>query len=66
MKLTQQQINHFNTFGYLVIRQLFNSDEMKMISDGILALAILSLLAWSNALVLLLLIGLLGMMIFGY
>lgn len=39
---------------------------MKMISDGILALAILSLLAWSNALVLLLLIGLLGMMIFGY
>ena len=34
MKLTQQQINHFNTFGYLVIRQLFNSDEMKMISDG--------------------------------
>lgn len=34
MQLTQTQINHFNTFGYLVIRQLFSPDEIARITEG--------------------------------
>ena len=29
MRLTEQQINHFRTFGFLVFRQLFTPDEWK-------------------------------------
>ena len=27
--LTEQQVNHFNTFGFLIFRQLFSPEEMK-------------------------------------
>ena len=30
--LTQQQINHFQTFGFLTFRQLFSQDEVKTIN----------------------------------
>lgn len=34
MKLTDTQTNFFNTFGYLVVRQLFTPEEVDRISDG--------------------------------
>lgn len=30
--LTEQQVSHFNTFGFLIFRQLFNLEEMKTIN----------------------------------
>ena len=30
--LTEQQVSHFNTFGFLIFRQLFSPDELKTIS----------------------------------
>ena len=33
MKLTQQQLNHFNTFGFVVFRQLLSPDEMQKFSQ---------------------------------
>ena len=30
--LTEQQVNHFNTFGFLIFRGLFNPDELKTIN----------------------------------
>ena len=27
MRLTEQQINHFRTFGFIVFRQLFSPEE---------------------------------------
>ena len=30
--LTQEQINHFQTFGFLTFRQLFSQDELKAIN----------------------------------
>ena len=30
--LTQEQINHFQTFGFLTFRQLFSQDELKTIN----------------------------------
>ena len=30
--LTQEQINHFQTFGFLTFRQLFNQDELKTVN----------------------------------
>lgn len=30
--LTEQQVNHFNTFGFLIFRQLFSPEEMKTIN----------------------------------
>ena len=32
MTLTEQQLNHFNTFGFLVFRQLFSPQEVRTIS----------------------------------
>ncbi len=34
MQLSQAQINHFNTFGYLAIRQLFSPTEIARITEG--------------------------------
>lgn len=34
MKLTNEQVNFFNTFGYLVIRKLFDEEEIATISEG--------------------------------
>ncbi|HMZ23078.1 MAG TPA: hypothetical protein PLD20_34455, partial [Blastocatellia bacterium] len=34
MQLTQAQVNFFNTFGYLAIRQLFTPDEVAKITAG--------------------------------
>ena len=33
MKLTEQQINHFKTFGFLVFRQLLTPEEVQLYSD---------------------------------
>lgn len=33
MKLTEQQINFFNTFGYLALPSLFSSDEVAWITE---------------------------------
>ena len=30
--LTEQQLSHFNTFGFVIFRQLFNPDELKTIN----------------------------------
>ena len=30
--LTEQQVSHFNTFGFLIFRQLFKPDELKTIN----------------------------------
>ena len=30
--LTEQQVSHFNTFGFLIFRQFFKPDEMKTIN----------------------------------
>ena len=30
--LSEQQVNHFNTFGFLIFRQLFSPEEMKTIN----------------------------------
>ena len=30
--LTEQQVSHFNTFGFLIFRQLFNPDELKTLN----------------------------------
>ena len=30
--LTEQQITHFQTFGFLIFRQVFNPDEVKTIN----------------------------------
>ena len=32
MALTQQQLSHFNTFGFLIFRQLFSPEEVRVIS----------------------------------
>ena len=34
MTLSQEQLNFFDTFGYLLIRQLFSPDEMGKIIEG--------------------------------
>jgi len=34
MKLTQEQLDFFDTFGYLMIRQLFSQDETDKIIQG--------------------------------
>ena len=34
MTLSQEQLNFFDTFGYLLIRQLFSPDEMRKIIEG--------------------------------
>lgn len=34
MKITQTQVNFFNTFGYLAIKQLFSPDETAKIIEG--------------------------------
>ncbi len=34
MQLTQAQVNFFNTFGYLAIRNLFSADEIARITEG--------------------------------
>ncbi len=33
MQLTEQQLNHFRTFGFLVFRQLFSPEELKRFSE---------------------------------
>ncbi|MCG9129965.1 hypothetical protein JT359_20450, partial [Candidatus Poribacteria bacterium] len=33
MKLTEQQVNYFNTFGYLYIPEMFSQDEIEWITD---------------------------------
>lgn len=33
MKLTEHQLNHFNTFGFVVFRQLLTPEEMERFSD---------------------------------
>ena len=33
--LTEQQVSHFNTFGFVIFRQLFNPDELKTINAEI-------------------------------
>ncbi len=33
MSLTEQQVNHFRTFGFVVFRQLFRPDELKLYMD---------------------------------
>ena len=33
MQLTEQQINHFKTFGFLVFRQLLTPEEVQRYSD---------------------------------
>ena len=30
--LTEQQVNHFNTFGFLIFRQLFTPEEVETIN----------------------------------
>ena len=30
--LTEQQVNHFQTFGFLIFRQLFSQDELQTIN----------------------------------
>jgi len=34
MQLTEQQLNHFRTFGFLVFRQLLSPDEMARFSSN--------------------------------
>ena len=34
MTLSQEQLNFFDTFGYLLIRQLFSPGEMEKIIEG--------------------------------
>ena len=31
--LTEQQIKHFHTLGFVIFRQLFNKDELKTIHE---------------------------------
>ena len=34
MTLSQEQLNFFDTFGYLLVRQLFSPDETEKIIEG--------------------------------
>ena len=34
MTLSREQLNFFGTFGYLLIRQLFSSEEIRKIIEG--------------------------------